>query len=318
MEKLKTMSRQKGFIQIPLLIAIIAGVLVLGGAGYIGIKKYQNYQIQKSEKERLIIEQIQNKEAKSGSQNSQQTEIDALKKEVENLKSDKSKTLIKEAPKLESDLASIIGYWRPRVAHVRCSFETTSGYLTQSGSGLFMGNYSDDPNSLGVITNAHVASISNEKGTFKADFCEIQLSGDENIMTPNKISAAGGWVSGNDFDQDVSWIWGFTSPTKYARSIKTKTQFCTKRGSIGDEIVILGYPSIGSQTDITATEGIISGYDGYYYITSAKVEQGNSGGVAILINENCNLGIPTAAVTGKIESLGRVLDGKTAISWITR
>jgi flagellar basal body-associated protein FliL len=38
----------KGFIQIPILIAIIAGVLVLGGAGYFGVKQYQNYQLQKT------------------------------------------------------------------------------------------------------------------------------------------------------------------------------------------------------------------------------------------------------------------------------
>lgn len=50
-EKIKT---QEGFIQIPLLIAIIMGVLVIGGAGYIGVRQYQNYQAEKivQEKER--------------------------------------------------------------------------------------------------------------------------------------------------------------------------------------------------------------------------------------------------------------------------
>src|SRR3989338_47668 len=37
------MKNQKGFIQIPLLIAIISGVLILGGAGYFGVKQYQKY-----------------------------------------------------------------------------------------------------------------------------------------------------------------------------------------------------------------------------------------------------------------------------------
>lgn len=46
------MKEQKGFIQIPLLIAIIAGILVIGGASYFGVKKYQNYQAEKTEKER--------------------------------------------------------------------------------------------------------------------------------------------------------------------------------------------------------------------------------------------------------------------------
>lgn len=42
------MKKQNGFIQIPLLVAIIAGVLVLGGVGYFGVKQYHNYQNQKA------------------------------------------------------------------------------------------------------------------------------------------------------------------------------------------------------------------------------------------------------------------------------
>ena len=83
---------------------------------------------------------------------------------------------------------------------------------------------------------------------------------------------------------------------------------CTRKPSVGDSVVILGYPSIGSRTSVTATEGIIAGYDGNYFITSAKVEQGNSGGAAILVKDNCLLGIPTFAQVGKVESLARILD----------
>ena len=72
----------------------------------------------------------------------------------------------------------------------------------------------------------------------------------------------------------------------------------------------MGYPSIGSQTDITATEGIISGYDGNYYVTSAKVERGNSGGAAVALKDNCYLGIPTFVQVGDIESLARILDAR--------
>jgi len=78
---------------------------------------------------------------------------------------------------------------------------------------------------------------------------------------------------------------------------------------IGDEIIILGYPTIGSQDDITVTRGIISGYDGDYYITDAKIEHGNSGGVAILLKDNCYLGIPSYTISGEAESLARILDG---------
>lgn len=75
--------------------------------------------------------------------------------------------------------------------------------------------------------------------------------------------------------------------------------------------MVLGYPSYGTDyLEITAIEGIVSGYDGEYYTTSAKIEQGNSGGVAISQKGNCYLGIPTAVKLGVFESLGRILDVK--------
>lgn len=82
---------------------------------------------------------------------------------------------------------------------------------------------------------------------------------------------------------------------------------------IGDEIVILGYPWNGSQSSVTASRGIVSGYDEDYYVTDAKIEHGNSGGAAILMKKNCWLGIPTAAVVGGVESYGRILKGEIVL-----
>lgn len=82
---------------------------------------------------------------------------------------------------------------------------------------------------------------------------------------------------------------------------------------IGDEIVILGYPWNGSQSSVTASRGIVSGYDEDYYVTDAKIEHGNSGGAAILMKKNCWLGIPTAAVVGGVESYGRILKGELVL-----
>ena len=77
--------------------------------------------------------------------------------------------------------------------------------------------------------------------------------------------------------------------------------------NIGDKIVVLGYPAIGTEGGITATEGIISGIEKNYYVTSAKIDHGNSGGAAILVKDDCYLGIPTWANPGSIESLARIL-----------
>ena len=79
--------------------------------------------------------------------------------------------------------------------------------------------------------------------------------------------------------------------------------------SIGDHVSVLGYPSIGGES-LTVTDGIVSGFEfrsGERYIkTSAKIDRGNSGGIAIG-DSGCVVGIPTF-VQAQIESLGRILD----------
>jgi len=81
----------------------------------------------------------------------------------------------------------------------------------------------------------------------------------------------------------------------------------SKNIDLGDPVVILGYPTIGGNT-ITATEGVISGFDGLLIKTSAKIEHGNSGGGAFLKDENCWFGIPTSVVQGDLESLGYIIN----------
>ncbi len=110
---------------------------------------------------------------------------------------------------------------------------------------------------------------------------------------------------------------GITAPLSISQRAKSGRFSCTSTADIGEPLVILGYPSYGSGAgtfvsvfstlDVTATEGIVSGNDAGYYTTSAKIEHGNSGGIAIDENRDCYLGIPTASYTGQIESLGRIL-----------
>ena len=80
------MKSRKGFVQIPLLIAIIAGVLVVGGGGYFGIKQYQNYRAEKieSEKQAQTLAETQNKSLEEAQQ-----EIEKLKEESAEAKRNK-------------------------------------------------------------------------------------------------------------------------------------------------------------------------------------------------------------------------------------
>jgi len=80
--------------------------------------------------------------------------------------------------------------------------------------------------------------------------------------------------------------------------------------NIGDHLSIFGYPGVGGET-LTVTEGIVSGFEieerKRYVKTSAKIDHGNSGGVAIK-DSGCVVGIPTWSRSGKVESIGRILD----------
>ena len=94
----------------------------------------------------------------------------------------------------------------------------------------------------------------------------------------------------------------------YARD-QAETQVCDPV-NIGDRLSILGYPGIGGET-LTVTDGIISGFEligGTRYLkTSAKIDHGNSGGIAVK-DSGCLIGIPTFVRRSRVESIGRILD----------
>jgi S1-C subfamily serine protease len=278
-------------------------------------------------------------------QNPSQSEIDALKTEVENLKSSQAETTQKprtnpSAAKANS-LADIVAQWHKSTAYVECYWinsNTRLVYFTQSGSGLLFMKGTDLPT---IVTNKHVVSNS-QYGT--ASECDAAFPDDKYAFNtinnvyrsaytdytvptnPLSIPAipTNGQIRLND-TKDVAFLSGFemndgdlVPPTISLENRAVRGKFpCASEPNIGDPLVILGYPSYGSgagtitsvlsHLEITATEGIISGKDSGYYTTSAKIEHGNSGGLAVDKTNNCYLGIPTASFTGEIESLGRIL-----------
>jgi hypothetical protein len=115
--------------------------------------------------------------------------------------------------------------------------------------------------------------------------------------------------------QDIHAKEGIAPISERARS---DSYLCKNNPNVGDHILILGYPVYGTPIswerffssnpiEVTATEGIVSGMDGIYYTTSAKIDHGNSGGLAIDEANDCYFGIPTWDVSGGFESLGRIL-----------
>lgn len=107
--------------------------------------------------------------------------------------------------------------------------------------------------------------------------------------------------------------------------------FCASRAPLGSHVVVIGYPAstqidtkpgapdfIGAVINRAVTNGIISGYDESQhsvlphpnYFVSAKVDSGNSGGIALskINGVLCVLGIPTWVNVGNYEVEGIVQD----------
>jgi S1-C subfamily serine protease len=196
-------------------------------------------------------------------------------------------------------ISEIISKWQPIIAYVECEYtDSSGGTQDQSGSGTLL--ISKD-GSRSILTNFHVVSDGN--GNFVTK-CGIKLPDDATVYTA--------YNSNNDITTtqdtaDVAYV-NIENPDTYLENMTTSGRsYCSDVPNIGDEIVVLGYPDVGSPTGITATDGIISGYNGNYYVTSAKVEHGNSGGAAIDVSNNCYLGIPTYVSTDSADSLADIL-----------
>ena len=188
-----------------------------------------------------------------------------------------------------SDKSGIIAAWSPYVYEIVCSFEVGSAIGRSRGSAVV----ERSGGTIRFITNRHV--VENDAGDLID--CELAQAGSD----ANTITVRAPQITLSD-DHDVAY--GVISAPIAALDA---TKRCTEAPTIGDSVVILGYPTIGAKESVTATEGIISGFDKTYYTTSAKIERGNSGGAAIDVERGCFLGLPTLVFTGKIESLARIL-----------
>jgi len=200
---------------------------------------------------------------------------------------------------VEKTVAEFIAEWSPRVASVVCRFDYTDGTVDRYGAGSgFLVKFNNG--SIGIKTNKHV--IFNEM-KYRPTICSsFFLNGEEVYHL---------WGKSNFGASDTLDIATMTIPNPSPIIIQMANNpvatYCVDMSVIGDKILILGYPTIGSDQGITVTEGIVSGIETDYYVTSAKIDSGNSGGIAVSMKNNCIIGMPTASVKGSMESLGRIL-----------
>lgn len=238
------MKNPKGFIQMPILIAIVAGILVLSGAGYFGVKQYYRHLAKNSK-----------------SENNQSTmapelsEMDKLRQEVEELK----KQTIQNRDKISSDVAySTISTGKKSVltnAQIIAKIKPATVYIktqTSAGSGMI---FSTDGY---VLTNAHVVKGVND--------VEVSMS--------TKITLSGIVVGRNEVaDLAVIKLGATKQLPKVEFGDSDKVQQ-------GDNVFTFGFP-FGIEGDVSFKEGTISRRIEEYFETSAEIHPGNSGGPLI-------------------------------------
>lgn len=262
------MKSQQGFIQIPLLIAIIVGILVVGGGSYFGVWQYQNYQAEIAKK---------NNQATS---THELLEVERLRQEVDQLKNQRSSSQVQSsAPKQEVlnptpakrvalSNFDIIKKIKPAAVYI----ETTKG----AGSGMII-----DANGY-ILTNAHVV--------WDVSAAKIKLSDGRSLSAE---------VIGRDEIVDLAIL-------KIVGTNFVKVTLGNSDNVVqGEDVFTLGYP-FGLEGDVSFKEGTISRRisdgDATYLETSAEIHPGNSGGP--LVNKYGEIiGVNTASYGQSIKGV---------------
>jgi hypothetical protein len=242
-------------------------------------------------------------------------------------------------------LPEIVAEWQKSTAYVECywvypNVVPSKWYLKESGSGLLT-NLNSTPT---VITNRHVTNNS-QYGL--ADECDIAFPNDNDVFysittinqpahTEGNYSLPNipihGQIAFTSDGGDVAYLSNMQEENQngdIAPSISLKNRarsdhfFCDNNPPTGEKIAVLGYPDYGTNAgefmsvtetiDPTVTEGIIAGQDGIYLTTTAQIDPGNSGGLAIDEINDCYVGIPTSIEIGEAGTLGRILPASYAV-----
>lgn len=322
-----------------MIITTIIIVFLLSFVGFFTYKLYQKVSI--TEKIQKEILDKQNSDQLSQEQktleqetksktllNLQQKALDDAKLELARSKTeaDLTNAKIKSLSKVVEDQALIpqeiiisskdLSPYTTGVVQVICS--NTSGISSGSGT---LWTFKETPYS--IVTNYHVVK--------DATKCVISLtnSANETIGIFNLKDAI--YTFNKNTDEAILLIGESISSTNvpvanYNYSL-SKVRQCQNQMPVGSPVVIIGYPAYAKRSSYleiptigtvnviyrTVTNGIISGYDSSQpgnanYFVSAKIDNGNSGGMALSKDAKglCTLGLPTWLTIGNYETQGLI------------
>lgn len=310
--------------QSPALLLVV--VLALGIGGYFVYSDYSEKFLETQRELRETKEQLSEfRSSTTEALTSQQDELEEKDEELARVKQQERllqntvselQTQQQNQQQVAQTSGSSLGNIAPAVVKVVCSRDARSDRL-QSGSGtLFRAHGSDAPYApYFVQTNLHVVTTTDGSTAN----CVIALYPDSSSSSSLFFFRSSSYRF-YDTDTDLAYIKPEPvddHPQSGSADILNTYALSDRLGrlcgsvEIGNRVSVLGFPGIGGST-LTVTDGIISGFETFggirYLKTSAKIDQGNSGGLVVKENDGCILGVPTFAQSGSIESIGRILD----------
>lgn len=197
-------------------------------------------------------------------------------------------TPIVEAVKENYKLEDVVKAWRPYVVRVTCIVLDSNGNKKSysDGSGFLTFNPAKGPT---IFTNKHVFSLPDGTAT---NYCDVYFPDSKEVVRVDKKDR---YISSKGYDKGSLVI---TQPSEYVSTLSKNTRFtindCIKANQDStDDIVIMGYPMGKAKDDISYSSGKIVGYNDHFFISTATLANGYSGGVAVSLKDNCYLGIPT-------------------------
>ena len=172
-----------------------------------------------------------------------------------------------------------------------------------------------------VLTNNHVITGSKQCQITIPDPSTGQVSKIYNatpVITPTlsqEYDVATLKIDGSYTDASGT-TWGIY-PTTFPAFTLPSTCNRDTQSQLNDSVRIYGYPETSGGYNLTVTDGVISSFaDDGSILTSAKVDSGNSGGLAIDQN-GCWLGIPSAVETGNYQNLGVIIPGSVVENFLS-
>lgn len=177
-------------------------------------------------------------------------------------------------------------------ARIRCIVGTSGNTVrSRAGSGSLLGRYLAAGDKLVIMTNAHVIVDNEVTGTPQ---CEV-VFGDNSVYAADVVKRV--------FDDTYDFAFLKLGSTKSRTAVVPASYddlnigFCEEEDvEIGDRITILSYPRfVGPENAVSEgyVTNIFEDVAGPIYEGSAIIDNGSSGGLAILNKKRCALGMPT-------------------------